>query len=454
MKDRKYLIAPSILAILLVAALVWGYNQYQTKKQREIALENYYQSLFFDIKKHIENIQVNLSKVMVANTKERNILLLSQISNEAISAHTKLGQMPLTHAEIANTEKFLNQAADYSTYLIQKHLQGEELTEEQRQALSNIQNNSVKFNEELTNIQNSLAEGNFFLGSLTASARNRVKEANENILQTSLVQLDEQFAKTPELIYDGPFADQMINRKPVGLPENEVTAEEARKIAAEFLGNVNIINIEQFEEGEHINEARIPAYTFNVYVDKQRNSPIYMGVSKKGGKVVWMNNPRPVGTTKLSVKNAEERALRFLQEKGFENMEPNYYLKYDGTILFNFVNTENKVTIYPDLVKVKVALDTGEIVGFDASAYYLNHHDRKIDEPHLTEAEARSKVRQDFNIDSIRLAIIPKGKNEVLCYEFKGKYNGSDFIVYINALDGSEEEILQLIKNENGTLTF
>ncbi|HEY8363581.1 MAG TPA: germination protein YpeB [Tissierellaceae bacterium] len=454
MKDRKYLIAPSILAILLVAALVWGYNQYQTKKQREIALENYYQSLFFDIKKHIENIQVNLSKVMVANTKERNILLLSQISNEAISAHTKLGQMPLTHAEIANTEKFLNQAADYSTYLIQKHLQGEELTEEQRQALSNIQNNSVKFNEELTNIQNSLAEGNFFLGSLTASARNRVKEANENILQTSLVQLDEQFAKTPELIYDGPFADQMINRKPVGLPENEVTAEEARKIAAEFLGNVNIINIEQFEEGEHINEARIPAYTFNVYVDKQRNSPIYMGVSKKGGKVVWMNNPRPVGTTKLSVKNAEERALKFLQEKGFENMEPNYYLKYDGTILFNFVNTENKVTIYPDLVKVKVALDTGEIVGFDASAYYLNHHDRKIDEPHLTEAEARSKVRQDFNIDSIRLAIIPKGKNEVLCYEFKGKYNGSDFIVYINALDGSEEEILQLIKNENGTLTF
>jgi len=454
MKDRKYLIAPSILAILLVAALVWGYNQYQTKKQREIALENYYQSLFFDIKKHIENIQVNLSKVMVANTKERNILLLSQISNEAISAHTKLGQMPLTHAEIANTEKFLNQAADYSTYLIQKHLQGEELTEEQRQALSNIQNNSVKFNEELTNIQNSLAEGNFFLGSLTASARNRVKEANENILQTSLVQLDEQFAKTPELIYDGPFADQMINRKPVGLPENEVTAEEARKIAAEFLGNVNIINIEQFEEGEHINEARIPAYTFNVYVDKQRNSPIYMGVSKKGGKVVWMNNPRPVGTTKLSVKNAEERALKFLQEKGFENMEPNYYLKYDSTILFNFVNTENKVTIYPDLVKVKVALDTGEIVGFDASAYYLNHHDRKIDEPHLTEAEARSKVRQDFNIDSIRLAIIPKGKNEVLCYEFKGKYNGSDFIVYINALDGSEEEILQLIKNENGTLTF
>lgn len=455
MRDRKYLIAPSILALLLIGALVWGYNQHQIRKQHEISLENYYQSLFFDVKKHIENVQVNLSKALVANTKERNILLLSQIANEAISAHGKLGQMPLTHAEIANTEKFLNQAADYATYLIQRHLQGEDLTDEQRQALNNLQNNSAKFNAELTNIQNSLAEGNFFLGSLTASQTKRIKEANENILQTSLVSLDEQIAKTPELIYDGPFADQMINRKAVGLPNNDVSAEDAKKAAVEFLGDLKIRDIEQFEEGEHINEARIPAYTFNLYPEGQRrNTAIYMGVSRKGGKVIWMNNPRSIGNTKLSVKNAEERALKFLKEKGFENMEPNYSLKYDGTILFNFVNTENDVTIYPDLVKVKVALDTGEIVGFDASAYYLNHHDRTIAEPHIDEAEARSRVRQDFNIDSIRLAIIPKGKSEVLCYEFKGKYNDSDFIVYINALDGSEEQILQLIKNENGTLTF
>ncbi|NLV88330.1 MAG: germination protein YpeB [Tissierellia bacterium] len=455
MRDRRHFIAPSILSILLIAALVWGYNQYQTKKQHEIALENHYQRLFFDIKKHIENIQVNLSKALVANSKERNVLLLSQIANEAISAHSKLGQMPLTHAETASTEKFLNQAADYSTYLIQRHLQGEDLTDEQRQALNNLQNNSAKFNAELANIQNSLAEGNFFLGSLTSAQTEKVKDANKNVLQTTLVQLDEQIAKTPELIYDGPFADQMINRKPVGLPNNDVSMEDARKVAVEFLGNINVREIEPFEEGENINEARLPAYTFNVYPENQnRNAPIYMGISRKGGKVVWMNNPRPVANTKLSIKNAEERALKYLQEKGFENMETNYSLKYDGTILFNFVYTENDVTIYPDLIKVKVALDTGEIVGFDASAYYMNHQDRNIETPHLDEAEARSKVRQDFNIDSTRLAIIPKGKSEVLCYEFKGKYNDNDFIVYINALDGSEEQILQIIKNENGTLTF
>ena len=82
-------------------------------------------------------------------------------------------------------------------------------------------------------------------------------------------------------------------------------------------------------------------------------------------------------------------------------------------------------------------LDNGEIVGFDASAYYLNHHNRNIKAPEITVDEARDRVKIDFNIDSTRLALIPKGKEEILCYEFKGKYKDADFIVYINALNGS-----------------
>lgn len=52
------------------------------------------------------------------------------------------------------------------------------------------------------------------------------------------------------------------------------------------------------------------------------------------------------------------------------------------------------------------------------------------------------------------MALIPKGKTEVLCYEYKGRYRDGDFIIYINAMDGTEEQILQIIHDENGTLTF
>jgi spore germination protein len=455
MDKKRWWIAPTILGLVLVVALVWGYNEYTTKNELGVALENHYQRLFFDIKKHVENVQVNLSKAMLSESKDQNVLLLSQIMNEAYFAQDKLGQMPITHAETAKTEKFLNQVADYSYHLIQTHLKGEPLTNKQREALANLQGNSATFNNELAKLQSELADKNFLMGSLNRRQSKKVREGNEKIFQTSLVSVEKNMAKTPELIYDGPFSDQMINRKPLGLDGSNVSRKEAEKIARDFFGAARVQDITSFEEGKDAQEVRIPSYTFNIRPkNTSKELATYIGVSKKGGKVIWMANSRPVPKGKLTIKEAQDKALKYLKEKGFDSMEPNYYLKYDGTVLFNFVYKEKDVTIYPDLVKVKVALDNGEIVGFDASSYYLNHHTRNIQQPNVSDTEAREKVKIDFDIDSTRLTLIPKGKNEVLCYEFKGKYRGADYIVYINALDGSEEQILQIIKDENGTLTF
>ena len=455
MDRKRWWLAPTILGLALIIAIVWGYNEYTNKNKLGVALENHYQRLFFDVKKHVENVQVNLSKALLSESRDQNILLLSQIMNEAYFAQDKLSQMPITHAETAKTEKFLNQAADYSYNLIQTHLKGEPLTSKQRETLANLQSGSATFNNELAKLQSQLADKTFVMGSLNRRQSKKVREGNEKILQTSIGAVEKNMAKTPELIYDGPFSDQMINRKPLGLKGKEVSKKEAEKIARDFFGSSRVREIKSFEEGKNASEVRIPSYTFNLLpANTSKELAVYMGVSKKGGKVLWMANPRPASKGKLSIQQAQDKALQYLKSKGFDGMESNYYLKYDGTVLFNFVYNEKDVTIYPDLIKVKVALDNGEIVGFDASAYYLNHHDRNIKKPNIPMEEVRDKVKIDFDIESTRLALIPKGKEEVLCYEFKGKYRDADYIVYINALNGSEEQILQVIKNENGTLTF
>lgn len=455
MDKRKGWIAPIILGLALIVAIVWGYNEYATKNEMAIALENQYQRLFFDIQKHVENVQVNISKALLSESRDQNVLLLSQIMNEAYFAQDKLGQMPVTHADTAETEKFLNQAADYSFSLIETHLEGEDLTEEQRETLANLQNNSAKFNSELSKLQSELSEGGYLIGGMNRKQNMKIREGNEKILLTSIGDIEKDMAESPELIYDGPFSDQMLNKKPVGLRGGNVSQGQAEKRARAFFGKDRVEAIESFEQGKDLDKTRIPSYTFNLQAKNlSKELGVYMGVSQKGGKVLWMSNPRPVSKTTLSIEEAQEKALKYLKEKGFKNMEANYHLKYNGTVLFNFVNKEKGITIYPDLVKVKVALDNGETVGFDASAYYLNHHDRDIEEVVIDLEEAKSKIKTNFDIDSTRLALIPKGSVEKLCYEFKGQYNDSDYIVYINAIDGREEDILQIIKDENGTLTF
>jgi len=455
MERRRWWIAPSILALALILSIAWGYREYQTRKQLQTTLENHYQRIFFDVKKHVENVQTNISKAMAANSSERNILLLSEIMNEAYFAQDKLAQMPIPQSDIANTQKFLNQAADYSYYLIQTHLEGVPLTKEQRGQLASLRDNSAKFNEELAKLQSDLADKNFTIGSMSSRQTARIEEGNENVFQTTLVNIDKNMADVPRLIYDGPFADEMINRKAVGLTGEKVSREEAERKVREFFGGNRVKRITAFEEGENIENVRIPSYTFSVQLDNaSEDRATYIAVSRQGGHIVWMRNPRAINNEKLSIDQAQEKARRFLEEKGFDNMEVNYHQKYNGGILFNFALTEENVTIYPDLVKVKVALDNGEIIGFDATPYYTSHHERDIPKPKLSLQEARAKLRDDFEVNSERLAIIPKGKKEVLCYEFKGTHMNNEFIIYVNAENGREEDVLQLVIDENGTLTF
>ena len=52
------------------------------------------------------------------------------------------------------------------------------------------------------------------------------------------------------------------------------------------------------------------------------------------------------------------------------------------------------------------------------------------------------------------LAMIPtKFQTEILCWEFKGKVDNREFLVYINAETGKEEDILIILDTPNGTLT-
>ena len=64
-------------------------------------------------------------------------------------------------------------------------------------------------------------------------------------------------------------------------------------------------------------------------------------------------------------------------------------------------------------------------------------------------------VSNRLKIFKERLAIIPtETKEEELCYEFKGDFQGDTFIVYINAKTGKEQQILKVIETNTGDLTM
>lgn len=135
-------------------------------------------------------------------------------------------------------------------------------------------------------------------------------------------------------------------------------------------------------------------------------------------------------------------------------MKSTYYLVQGGIATINYAFTQDEVIIYPDLIKVKVALDNGEIIGLETTGYLNNHVERTIEEISISEDEARNVLNKNLVITSSNLSIIPtKYKTEILCYEFKGKVGDINFLAYINCKTGEEENVLIIINIQNGILT-
>ena len=180
-----------------------------------------------------------------------------------------------------------------------------------------------------------------------------------------------------------------------------------------------------------------------------------ISISKKGGHVIYMNTNREVNAEILSQEEATQKGKEFLENKGFSNMQETYYITQEGITTINYAYMQDDVIAYPDLIKVKVALDNGDILGIETTGYLNNHTERDIHNIQITSEEAKENLNPKLELTSERLAIIPtEWQTEILCYEFTGTVNDKKFLVYINAENGREEDILIVTDTGNGVLTM
>ena len=164
----------------------------------------------------------------------------------------------------------------------------------------------------------------------------------------------------------------------------------------------------------------IPVYNFEIKMEE--NSKKTIAISQKGGHVVNMNYYREVKEEKMSPEDVIKIGKDFLSEKGYKNMQETYYMTQSGNIVVNYAYTQDGVTIYSDLIKLKIALDDGEILGMESAGYLNCHEERNITKNIITKEEAKEKLNKRIEINTEDLAIIPTEYNtEILCWEFKGK---------------------------------
>ena len=433
-----------IIIICLVAVLI---NRQRAAKQ---ASENSYNMSFYELVNYVQNVEAYLAKSVITSTPEHGAETLTNLCNESNLAQICLSQLPIESQELQNTSKFLNQVSDYSYSLSRKNIYKEALSDEDLKNLKELHSYSVELENTLNQLSEDINSGRVHWNELENKGKNAFAQQVSTDSFEGLSALEQKFHEYSGLIYDGAFSDHLLNAEMKGLIGDDIDEEYAKQVAIKFVGEDKIEQIDSLGYSEN---ASIPEYDF--YIRTFDDNNINISISKKGGHVISMNSNREVSNEVISQEDANERGKEFLNTHDFHGMKETYYLKRDGIVTINYAYTQDDVVVYSDLIKVKVALDNGEILGIETTGYLNNHTQRDVSNIKISKEKAKEVINENLDVLSEGLAIIPtEFKTEILCYEFKGKVDDREFLIYINSENGRVENDLIIKNTPNGVLTM
>ena len=424
------------------SVLGFGYfiKEKQTSDRYKMMVENDYIQSLNSLNSSVDNITETLNKAVYVKNGTDLLSLSTKLYAEGELAKEQLSNLPNGDKNSGNLYKFLSQVGNYAMSLSKSAVAQEEIRDEDSEKLLGLLDTAKK-------VSSAVRETNQSYDNLKDFSKLIEEKLEKNVdaktLAASLDNLEEDLSDYPTLIYDGPFSDHILTKESVMLKDQQIFSKKECKDKAEktFGLKENSLEFDGSESG------KIECYRF-------KNDNITVSVSKLGGFIVYMRKNRMVTENRISNSSAVEYAKEFMHGLNIENMVENYFYADEGVCVINFNYLDGQTFCYTDLIKVGVALDTGEIMLFESKGYINNHTERAFETPQFSEEEARGKVSKLLSIKSSAIALIPTDAGgEVRCYEFLcDTSDGQEVLVYIDLKTLDTKDILILTKSDAGTL--
>ncbi len=401
-------------------------------------LEGAFKKSFYDTVEQVDNIDLNLSKILATSDKGaiQKYLVDTAINSEL--AENDLQQLPLQDESKFYTTKLINQIGDYAKYLNNKLVDGKGLNESDVNNIEKLYRANRTLKSALADMVEGMGDDFSFKTVMNGGAGNLIIGGFNDLQNLSV--------EYPELIYDGPFSDGQNNRELKGLKGASITFDQARDEFEKIFSEYSLEDV--MEDGETL--GTIECYNLSAMV---KGENLYAQISKVGGKLVMFSYAGSCNDTVIGEDKAVEKGEEFLKGLGITGMKAVWINLTGNVYTINYALEQGGVIVYPDMIKVRVCAETSMVIGIEASAYYTNHTNRLINTPTLSESQAREKVSKSVSIKNSRLALVPYGNSaERLCYEFHGEYDGSTYYVYIDAINGAQVEMFKVVEGTEGTL--
>lgn len=442
-----------VLGIALALSLGWGFNEYRQAENFRLASDNQSQRAFRDLASHMDQLETVVAKGQVASTPNQKVLYLSQAGSNSEAAMKDLAQLPAEDTGLSYVGQFLNQVGEFSRNAAHQVAIGNSLSGEDEKTLADVHERLLTTNRKVqdllvrvdtenlawTNAPSTLRQRLGFGKAQVAEAAAEGQDVQPSSVRSGLDQLNASLQKLPPFSYTGEFATRSV-AEPLGLPSQDVNKDKSLEAAKDFLSKVGY-------PGANPEFAGVSSGPMGGFIWKQGD--LNLTVSKRGGVVTQFWDQRSLQERTLTADQAKNKAMTTLTNLGWK-LVPTSVEDYGGYLRLEVVDDKAGIRYYADKIRLTVALDNGQITAYDATPYWAYHHQRKFTQK-LSVDQARAKLRSGFQTKETRLAVIPVlGNREVLAYEFRGTYQGEEYLVYVNATSGLEEKIQRIIKTPRG----
>ncbi|WHY75898.1 germination protein YpeB [Neobacillus sp. WH10] len=430
-----------VLALGVAGTAYWGYQEHQEKNAILLNAENNYQRAFHNLSYRMDILHDKIGTTLAMNSKATLSPSLIEVWRLTSQAHGDVGQLPLTLLPFNKTEEFLANIGNFSYRTAVRDLEKEPLTDKEYDTLKVLYKQSGDIQNELRNVQHMVLKNNLRWMDVELALASG-KESTDNTIIDGFKTVE----KTVSTYEESDFGPTFVNMQKKDenfkkIKGKTISRQEAIQIAKKYMKFDSNAQVKVTENGKGSDYG---FYSVSIK-NKQTGQEASMDITKKAGHPIWFINNRDIKKQVLSLNEADNKAAAFLKENGFKDLEVFESTQYDNIGVFNFVTNINGVRIYPEAVKVKVALDNGDIIGVSAEEYLKSFQTRTIEKPAITMEQARAKVNPNLKVMEDRQAIIVNDLNEdVLCYEFLGTMGEDTYRIFINAKNGFEEQVDKL----------
>lgn len=434
--NKALIVSTTILGGLTVVFLCLFISFWATAKTYKNQLENSYMKSFYEMVDSVNTLEVNLSKIVATNNLNSQRELLASIYDDCRLGVSNINMLPISNNKLSNVNKLLNTTGGFAYSLLLDNYNGNMISDEDYEQIggiySRVKEMQYDLNEYMRKLQYDYSiiddvdfdnvDGSDFTGGMVDTESN----SSSNV---------------PTLIYDGPFSDSVLNKDIIGLPDIEYSVEQVEDNLHKLFTGFSIYYL-----GDTL--GKFETYNFDVKGDVD----LYVSVTKRGGLLLSITAFGSGEGSKLNLNEGIVLAETFAKDVGISNMYTVWSQQTGNILYINLAPIVNHVIYYSDLIKVKVDLALGLVVGWEATNYATNHTDRNFSGA-VGLLEAEENLSNLLSVVERNLCIIPdKYVGEINAYEYICKWQDYTYYIYLDANTGEEVNILRIIDTSSGQL--